>query len=253
MSAEKPIVGFVSPPAWFDPSPEEFATLTGGAVRTQQAIASVHDLNYELLASILAALPEVLVAARMLGQTGAACVCMTGTPFGWVGCSSEVEMRARNNLVTTVAGCPAVLVGPAIVDALRALGVKRIAVCAPYYTQSWRDMTTGILQACGFAISSIASAEQLGLAAAGARIADHEVVSGAETLRRSLERIRETCLDAEALVVTGASARTLALIQSLEADLGLPVIASDSALYWQLCLALGLPVPMQLGKLAKAG
>lgn len=252
MTSERPIVGFVSPPAWCDPSPEEFAALTGGAVRTQQSIASVHDLNYESLDSIFTALPEVLVAARMLGRTGAACVCMTGTPFGWVECDSEADMRARCELVAKVAGCPAVLVGPAIVDALRALDRTRVAVCAPYYTQSWRDMTSGVLGACGFDVVSIASAEQLGLAEPGVPISAPEAVSGPEVLRRSLTRIRETSPDADALIVTGASVRTLALISSLEDDLGLPVIASDSALYWRLCRVLDLPPPPQLGALAKS-
>jgi len=251
MATEHPTVGFVSPPSWHDPSPAEFVQLTAGAVRVQQSITAVHDLNYESLESILAALPEVLVAARMLGRTGASCVCMTGTPFGWTGCADEAEMRARNELVSSVAGCPAFLVGPAIIDALRALGVGRVAVYAPYYTESWRLMTSGILKACGIEVTSIMSVDELGLAKGGVKVADSEAVSGPEILAQSLDIIHRSNPDAEALLITGASVRSVSLTEQLEARLGVPVLASDSALYWQLCKHLGLPFPSALGALGR--
>ena len=37
----QPIVGFVSPPQWYDPSPTEFAKLCGDSIRVQQTIMNL--------------------------------------------------------------------------------------------------------------------------------------------------------------------------------------------------------------------
>lgn len=251
MDAEPPIVGIVTPPGWYDPTPAEFAALCARPVRTQQAIVDVPELDYDDLSCIAGALPEVRRAARLVAMTGARAVAMTGTPFVWAGLADEAAIRARLAGVAEAAGCATVMAGTAIVDALRALRATRIAVLAPYYTPAWRTQTERALAGCGFTVRAVRSADQLGLAASPRSIDDHAAASGEAIVGEGLRRLAAEAPDVEALVVAGAGARTLALTPSLERELGLPVVASDTALYRALAACLRMPLkPGRLGRMA---
>ncbi|MGI9550280.1 MAG: hypothetical protein ACR2MT_03695 [Aurantibacter sp.] len=45
---EKPIIGFISAPAWFDPTPSEFPTVVEEGVLTQQAPLLLPEFDYQL-------------------------------------------------------------------------------------------------------------------------------------------------------------------------------------------------------------
>lgn len=64
-----PVVGFLSPPGWYDPSPVEFAAKCDGDVGTQQNLLAVQTFDYALT-SVAACEPEVMIAARSLGAVG---------------------------------------------------------------------------------------------------------------------------------------------------------------------------------------
>ena len=247
--ADTPIIGIITPPNWYDPSAAEFAELCAAPVRTQQSMVDVPDLDFDRLAAISEAEGQVCRAARLLGGAGASAVAMTGTPFVWAGLTEEAQLRARVARVSEAAGCPAIMAGTAIVDTLRALGAGRIAVSTPYYTPEWRAHAERILLSAGFDVLTIMSADQQGLAPEIGSISQHSAVSEGDMLHDSLRHLRDTAPDAEALVVVGAGVRTLSLTPEIEADLGLPVVASDTALYWSLAQTLGLPVrPGRLGR-----
>ncbi len=46
--SKSPIVGFISPPAWFDPAPAEFPAALTSSVRTQQAPLALPEFDYAL-------------------------------------------------------------------------------------------------------------------------------------------------------------------------------------------------------------
>ncbi|MEM7545184.1 MAG: hypothetical protein AAF367_06585 [Pseudomonadota bacterium] len=247
---DAPLIGIVTPPGWYDPTAAEFERLCVAPVRTQQCIVAVPDLDYDDLNAIAAALPEVERAAQMMGLTGAAAVAMTGTPFVWAGLAAEPDIRLRLAGVTAAAACPTVMAGTAIMDALRALGAERIAVATPYYTKSWRNQTEVALRAAGFDVLAVQSADDLELIEAIASIDDHARLSSADQLREIMRRLIGANPGADALVVAGAGARLLEMTPAMEAELGLPVVASDTALYWALAGALGLELrPGALGKM----
>lgn len=235
-----PIVGFISPPGWYDPTPAEFSSICAQEVRTQQSMIAAHDLNYDDLGSIASAVPEMLIAARMLGRAGCACVAMTGTPFVWAGLSTEAEIRQRCDLVSTAAGVPAVMAGTAIVDALRSLGARKIAVSTPYYTKEWRAQAEAIFIACGFDVLLTQSVDQQGLSSEIASIDDHAAVTAPETIIGAATRLREQAPAADAIVIAGAGVRTLALRAQLEARIDIPIVSSDTALYAAIAQELGL-------------
>lgn len=247
--ARETLLGVITPPGWYDPTAAEFQSLCAVPVRTQQTLVSVPKLDYDDLNQIAAAAPEVECAAHLLGLTGPNAVAMTGTPFVWAGLSTEADVRNRLARVADAAGCPAVMAGTALMDALRALGVSQIAVATPYYTQRWRDHAALIFSACGFNVLAIRSADQLGLAPDISSIDDHQQSSGDAVLRECLRRLCNEAPSAEALVVVGSGARTLGMTPAMEVELGLPIVASDTAVY--RALAKTLNIPLRRGRLGR--
>ncbi len=235
-----PIAGIITPPGWCDPTPAEFQGLCATPVRIQQALVDVPELDYDDLDAIAAAEPEVARAARLLGLTGATVLGMTGTPFVWAGLSDEARARERVERIAQAAGCPVVMAGTAVIDALRALGVRKIAVATPYYTRPWRSHAGRILTSAGFDVLAIRSADEQGLAPSIRSIDDHSSASAPELLRGALRDLDAAEPGAEAFVCLGAGVRTLALTPGMEAELGRPVVASDTALYWALAQELKL-------------
>lgn len=237
---EAPIVGFISPPNWYDPTPAEFQELCVTPVRTQQSIVDVPELDYDDLDAIAASESLVARSARLLGLTGASVLGMTGTPFVWAGLSDEAHARDRAGRIAQAAGCPVVMTGTAVIDALRTLGARKITIATPYYTRLWRSHAGRILASAGFDVLAIRSADEQGLAPTIKSIGNHSSASGPDLLRDALRDLDASAPGAEAFVCLGAGVRTLALTSDMEAELGRPVVASDTALYWALARELGL-------------
>ena len=55
--------------------------------------------------------------------------------------------------------------------------------------------------------------------------------------------------DVDAVVQTGAGFRTIDLLQSIEDEIGVPVIDSDGATFWAGLRSLGLPAAAGFGSL----
>lgn len=248
-----PIFGFISPPRWFDPSPAEFASICAGPVRTQQTILPMFNFEFELV-NISKTEPELMAAARSLGETGCQAIAKTGTPFAWAGAPTEDQARQRSDRLANTAGVPVVMAGLAIVDALRALNARRVAVSTPYYTAEWRACWNAFLVSCGLDVVSMLSMDQQGIVPKNADVGDHSWATSPTMVMLAAEKIKQDTPTADAVVITGAGARTLSLIAALEEKLGVPVIASDTALYWGLARALRIElVPGSLGALTSLG
>ena len=253
MTPDTPIIGVLTPPDWYDPTVDEFRILSADPVRMQQAMIPLPGLGYDNLTNIANAQPQVEVAARLLGNAGARAIGMTGTPFVWAGLSSRSDIEARQASIAAAAGCEVVMAGTAICDALNALEAKRIAVATPYYTEEWRDHTRVALRAFGFDVVSVASADSLGGATSIASIADHDATSDMDTVLHLLRALRNQNPDADALVVSGSGVRMLDATPRFEAELGCPVVSSDTALYFSLMKITGLrPKPGFLGSMERS-
>ncbi|MEI4473817.1 maleate cis-trans isomerase family protein [Frigidibacter sp. MR17.24] len=129
------------------------------------------------------------------------------------------EMTAR-------CGLPVVTTADSIVRALRALGAARISVVTPYARKT-NAHEVEFLAAHGIEVLAIAG---LGIGAGGAS----EFPLIAQT---PIERIRALVADtfvpgSEALLITCTDFPSLPLIDTLEQDLGVPVISSNTATLW---------------------
>ncbi len=247
--AKPPIVGFISPPAWFDPAPAEFPTAVLGAVRTQQAPLALPEFDYAL-SSIAAAGSALTRAAHALGEAGCDLVAQVGSPFSWAGIGSEAEARQRGDAIATAAGVPAVMTGLAIVDALRALGRQQPAATCTYYNDAWRDAFAAFLGHCGFGEVPTQTLVEQGLVENNTSLMAYGWRMSDDLVRRSVTAIATSAPDADAIVITGSGARTLHLLQELETIAGRPVVAADTALYWAAARALDLELDPAMASLA---
>ena len=248
---DTPAVGFVTPPRFASPSLVEFPAAIAGEVLTQQCFPNLPDFDYAL-SSISTAHPEICAAARLLGDAGCSAVAMEGTPFGWAGLVTEAEARDRVAEVSTAAGVPGLMAGISIVDALRALGARRVALCPTYYPTDWRDAWSRFIATCGFDVAYCQTMADQGLVDAITDTDDYGWSTGPELIRAAVERAAAAG-PSDAIVVTGAGCRTSPIINGLERAAGCSVIGADTALFWSVARAAGLALrPNALGKLTAA-
>lgn len=244
-----PVVGFISPPGWYDPSPVEFAAHCAGEVGTQQSMTPLFGFDYAL-SSIAQVEPELMATARSLGAAGCDVVAGVGTPFGWAGLESEHEARGRCAQLEGAAGVPAVMSGLAIVDGLRALGAAKVALAPTYYPDDYRDAWRDFVATCGINVVLCESLNDQGLSPRDIPAFELGWRIDEEHITASVRAMAQHPRGAEAIVVTGAGCRTNRFIQNLEAAAGMPVIGADTALFWAASKAANLTLkPGALGAL----
>ena len=244
-----PTIGFISAPAWFDPAPSEFRKVVVEEVSTQQAPLLLPEFDYRL-ESIASVQNELNLCARSLKAIGCDLVAQVGSPFAWANATSEVEARARNESMVRTANIPVIMTGLAIVDGLRALGIKKVAVNCTYYESDWRDGFSAFLGLCGFNTIHVSTLADQGLIEPSAKMEDYGWSMTPELVSRSILAVAEASPDAEAIVVTGAGTRTLDILAHMEAQTKRPIIAADTILYWAIARELDLTLLPVIGSLS---
>ena len=134
-----------------------------------------------------------------------------------------------NHELHQAAGVPAFTATRGIIDALHAVGARRIAVCSPY-TKAIDDAEHEFFSAAGFEILGSA---HLGIADAFA-LADpaaEEILALAQRAWRA---------DADATLITCLNLNSQQVIDELERHTGKPVITSTQATLWKLLRAAGV-------------
>ena len=118
-------------------------------------------------------------------------------------------------------GRPATTAASAFVDALTLLGVKRIAIGAPWSRTMDKPMIA-FMQANGF---DVVHSEVAG------------IVSGVELGRMGPERAyvlarKADCAEAEAVIMPGGNWGCMSVVERLENELGKPVLANNAVSLW---------------------
>lgn len=227
------MVGFISPPDWFDPTPGEFRDLSQGAVIVQQTFLDLPDFDWQM-ESIARTEPQITKAARQLARAGCSILAIVGTPFGWAGLDNIDDARERMRRIEQACGVECISTGTAIIDALEHCQAHRIALACTYYADDWRDSWSRFVTRSGFDVLAAVTLSDQGLTPPHGSDNEEYWAPTSEDILQSVERLTNEFAMTEAIVITGAGSRTLSITQDLLATSGKHVIASDTALYRKL-------------------
>ncbi len=141
-------------------------------VHIQQAPILLPEFDYRLK-SIAAVQNELNLCAQSLKAMGYDIAAQVGSPFAWACAGSESEARSRNESMAKAANIPTVMTSLAIVDGLRSLGVKKVAVTCTYYESNWHDGFAAFMKMCGFHTVHVSSLSDQGLTESTAKMEDY--------------------------------------------------------------------------------
>ena len=172
----------------------------------------------------------VLDRARELRQAGAQAISLMGTSISFYrGPDFTQSLREAMQEAT---GVPCTTMSHAIVDALRTLGIRRVAV-ATSYIDELNTRLVAYLTHCGFTVTAIEGLSITGVREMG------EV--GTDTLVRLSRKVVARDPSADGVFISCGGLLTLDAIRQLEAGLGLPVTASSPAGFWDVVRRAGVP------------
>ena len=153
--------------------------------------------------------------------------CTTGSFYrgsGW-----DQEMLA---ILRAAGGVPAVATSPAVVEALRTFGVRRLSVVTPYPEWNNRRLRP-YFEGMGFEVLTV-DGEPIAAASGNQGINDQEPESVAEFATRMCRP------QADALLCSCTAWRALEAVDPIEQKLGKPVVTSNQATIWAAFRAIGV-------------
>lgn len=215
-------IGFIIPSVNSTLEPETYACLPAG-VTAHFSRAYLQNDDAEQLAALrqhtVRCTQELLTAGVQVVVFG----CTTGSLIDGPAYDQDLIKELLD------AGAPAAITtSSAVVDSLRSLGVRTIAIGAPYET--WLTARVAdYLTECGFRVVNQAS---LGVMdEKQAEISPRDVYQ----LGRDADHS-----EAEALFLSCTNFPTLAIVDALSEDLAKPVISSNSASLWRALAIVGV-------------
>jgi maleate cis-trans isomerase len=171
-----------------------------------------------------------------LKKKGATRITLTGFPI-----SSQLgRPRALDLLEETTkrTGIPADSHGEVSVDAMRHLGMKRIAIASRWSEELNRKLTAYLTHA-GFEVLAVTSAGQWAKQAG-----EMSIEAGIRLAFRLAREAIGKAPEADGLLLPGGAWRSLAAVPILEEDFGKPVVTNPVAEVWRL-ISLGIAPPVQ--------
>jgi maleate isomerase len=225
-------IGFLVPPG--NPTVEpEMAELAPPGVSVHfmrmsaSGAAGSHVGQEERNRSQVASLDE---ATRLLAMVSPRVIVMAHTATSYtLGREAEAELVRRQEAAS---GTRFVTAFGSVLEALRRLGVQRIAYATPYDADV-TEQGRAHLVLHGFDVVSVARLD-------GVRNIYEETTERAYAVGRQADRA-----DAEAVFLSGTGMPTLGMLQALEDDLGKPVISAASAMMWHALRVAGVKSPRQ--------
>jgi len=220
-----PVLGLIFPPAARG-VPEE-----GVAMYGERLQFAVTGLGVERMtpAGFDVVMERIPAAAAQLAAAGADAIELTGTSLTFY--KGEAFNRQLCDIVSKTSGLPATTMSNGVIDALKAVGARRVAAVTAY-NDAVNDRLRAFLVEHSFEPVAVTG---LGIEA----IADVEGVTQSDLIDWGV-RVRESAPTADALLVSCGGFRTLEIIAPLEARLGVPVISSMPHGLWAGAKLVGL-------------
>lgn len=209
-----PCIGLIVPPA-HGQVPQDAAELYGDRFRFIARGVGIPAVSPEGFDSVIDA---VLERAQALRRDGAQVISLMGTSISFYRGAAYTD--GLREAMAQATGLPCTTMSHAIVDALRALGIRRVAV-ATSYIDALNERLVAYLGAAGFEVSAIRGLQMTGVEAMG-EVSTRTLVD----LSTEVYRQDET---ADGIFISCGGLLTLEAIRQLEDRLGVPVTASSPA------------------------
>lgn len=222
-------IGFLVPPGNPTVEPEMIELAPPGVSvhftrMSASGPAGTHAGQDERNRSQIASLDE---ATRLMAMVSPHAIVLAHTATSYtLGQEAEAALAAR---LEAGSGIRFLTAFGGVVQALRFLGVQKIAYATPY-DQTLTERGRTHLIAHGFDVVGMARLE-------GVRNIYEETPARAYAVGRQADRP-----EAQAVFLSGTGMPTLAIVQALEDDLGKPVISAASAMMWHALRAAGVNV-----------
>lgn len=161
---------------------------------------------------------QVPAASKLLAHAKVDVICYGCTAGGFLkgpGYDQEIIQA-----IEAETGIPGATTAAAVVDALRALGVRRVSVASPY-EPLLNERLQSYLKECGFEV----------LAIKGFGTQAHAGFTPEQNAALVVEVDRA---ETQAIFISCTNFRTLEIIEPLEVRLGKPVVTSTSASMWKM-------------------
>ena len=218
-------LGLIVPPA-AGAVPVDGPLLYGGRIRFSALGLGLGEISTRGYTEVI---DSVVGKAVALKAEGAAAVSLMGTSLSFFrGAAFNVELQAEMARAT---GLPCTTMSNAIVGALRHLGVRRVAVATAYIDEVNAQLRR-YLDDSGF--------EPLALE--GLAISDVQAVGRVPTqvLVDLCLRVFDAQPGADGILISCGGLVTLDAVREVEAQLGVPVVSSSPAGFWDLVRTAGL-------------
>ncbi|MBL8701257.1 MAG: aspartate/glutamate racemase family protein [Alphaproteobacteria bacterium] len=206
---------------------EEWRTVTPVGVAYADARTIVPKVDQGGLKVMM---EQVVTAAKQLATAKVDIIVQCGAPgifLEGTGRNAEVVRQ-----ITDATNIPAITMMEAMIDALRAVGATRVAVCSTY------------TDSVNAALGTYLEAHQVGVRAMkGLQLTDpyDSSLHGDDvSYRMGREVFRMAGGKVDAILVSCGTFRTFQMLQYLENDTGVPVISSNQASLWRALRGCGL-------------
>ncbi|HET7030044.1 MAG TPA: aspartate/glutamate racemase family protein [Candidatus Limnocylindrales bacterium] len=222
-------IGFISPAPGGPPTSllEMQAAAPDGVVFLARMLDGPRSLE---LADLVAMAPQIgPAAASLAAQTELDLVLMAGAPIV-LGNGPDEVIR----IMSEASGVPATTNVQGIVRAIQRLDLARVVVLAPYYPAHLVDRFEEHLTANGIATIIVPPGQ--------VPFGSHKDQAAELTYRRAKRAFREQ--PADGIVLLGGGTPLQAILQPLETDLAVPVIANNQANLWNALTMAGVREPI---------
>jgi len=251
-------VGFTCPPFDFDAAPSDFLRMAPDSVGVHGRMLHVPDYEHQLdqRKSNFGLLEEFVECMAnngvdVCGQVGSNWVHASG--LGVEGIRQHCEMLSDKYQT------PFHMAGYAMVEALRAMNVEKVALNAVYHWPTWWQGTVGFLKEAGFDVVYAGNFVDQGFIANQAECNAAIWCFDGDLASKSMAYVAEQAPNADAYLANGMcnfhsgpggqAQRFVHLEMALEEQVGKPIITHDNALYWRIFKTLGLAPTRQQGRL----
>lgn len=215
----QPLVGLIVPPAAGD-VPDDGAILYSDRARfiaRGLALPAISTAAFDTVLDIITA------KAVELAGAGAKAISLMGTSLSFYR-GAEFNRQLADSIATAT-GLPSTTMSHAIVNALRAVGVKRVAV-ATAYTDDVNARLVDFLEAEGFEVTAFEGLSFTDVIGVG------EIP--AETLIALAESVFARSEGTQGVLISCGGLKTIGILETLEARLGVPVVSSSPAGFWDV-------------------